>query len=83
MIEMVNRGAKKQGLGGGLQGTADSILNGITWIKAQTKMQSHQEMVPFKQSALQTNFGSRYLSNLKSELVRNNLVTRTDLMKLY
>jgi hypothetical protein len=37
MIEMVNRGAKKQGIGGGMQGTADSILNGISWIKAQNR----------------------------------------------
>jgi len=40
-------------------------------------------MAPYKQSRTQTNFGSRYLSNLKSELIRNNLVTRTDLIKLY
>jgi hypothetical protein len=36
-IELVNRGAKQNGLGGGLQGTADNILNGINWIRSQTK----------------------------------------------
>ena len=34
--------------------------------------------MPFNNS-----LGSRYLSKLKSELVRNHLVTRTDLMKMY
>lgn len=81
MLEIVNRGAKKQGFETGPSGTADSVLNGISWIKAQAREQP--EMPALKSSKTATNFGNRYLSNLKSELVRSNLVTRTDLMKLY
>ena len=32
---------------------------------------------------MQVAFGSKQISNLKAELVRNNLVARSDLMKLY
>ena len=63
-----------------MKGTADSVLNGISWIKALAR---EQDLPTLKSSKTTTSFGNRYLSSLKSELVRNNLVTRTDLMKLY
>ena len=49
MIKIVNRGAKKQG-GNENYGTADNILSGISWIKAQNKLSSQQELMPHRQT---------------------------------
>lgn len=39
---------------------------------------------PMNQKAsAETMQGARFMSNYKAELVRHNIVTRTDLMKLY
>jgi hypothetical protein len=83
-IEMVNKEARAQGLGGGVHGTANNILNGINWMRSQSNAKEKNFLHTDRYKDMsQPAYGSRYLSNLKSELVRNNLVTRTDLMKLY
>ena len=38
---------------------------------------------PIQEGNVAMAFGSKQISNLKAELVRNNLVSRSDLMKLY
>ena len=81
----MNKEAIKNGLGGGLHGTASRVLQGIKRVDGKRK----RGAITFLNEAdanLAENeqpIGSRYVSNYKAELVRHNIVTRTDLIKLY
>lgn len=86
-LELVNKEAIKSGLGGGLHGPASKMLSGINMLKAKNTMGplSFLHDVGKSRQAAKTEElqGARYMSNYKAELVRHNIVTRTDLMKLY
>ena len=63
------------------------MLSGINMLKAKNTMAplSFLHDVGKSRQAAKTEElqGARYMSNYKAELVRHNIVTRTDLMKLY
>ena len=87
VLEIVNKEALKTGHGGGIQGPANRMLNGINMVRSKG---SHGPLSfledPYAArgvSATPASKGVRSLSNYKAELVRHNIVTRTDLMKLY
>ena len=85
MLEVVNKEAIKSGLGGGLHGPANKMLNGINMLRSQNSqgpLGFLKEPASGKPNA-PIDSGVRFLSNYKAELVRHNIVTRTDLMKLY
>ena len=89
VLEIVNKEAIKTGIGGGLHGPADRMLTGINMLRSkQSKgplsfMDDPTTNVSSGTSARSLGQGVRGLSNYKAELVRHNIVTRTDLMKLY
>ena len=91
VLEIVNKEAIKTGIGGGLHGPANRMLNGINMLRSkQSKGPLSFMEDPTRTSsganstaANTSNQGVRGLSNYKAELVRHNIVTRTDLMKLY
>lgn len=90
VLELVNKEAIHGGLGGGLHGPASKMLDGINQVKSRQK----QKMLSsggrsFVSESLgklkdgEVPHGIRYLSSYKAELIRHNVVTRTDLMRLY
>ena len=91
VLEIVNKEAIKTGIGGGLHGPADRMLNGINMLRSkQSKgpLSFMDDPTNVSSGTLSTagksiGQGVRGLSNYKAELVRHNIVTRTDLMKLY
>ena len=93
VLEIVNKEAIKSGIGGGLHGPANRMLNGINMLRSkQSKGPLNFMEDPSKRSSAGTATtkamtshagGVRGLSNYKADLVRHNIVTRTDLMKLY
>ena len=92
MLEIVNKEAIKTGMGGGLHGPANRMLNGINMLRSK---QSKGPLGFMEEPAARLSSGTestaaksigqgvRGLSNYKAELVRHNIITRTDLMKLY
>lgn len=85
MLEIVNKEAIRSGLGGGLHGPANKMLNGINMLRSTNV----QGPLSFLKSAAQAKPDPKesemrqFSKNYKAELVRHNIVTRTDLMKLY
>ena len=80
-LEVVNKEAMLKGIGGGLHGPASKMLNGINMLRARQNLGS----LSFLNDQMQ-NKGSedpKIFRNSKAELVRCNVVTRTDLIKLY
>ena len=70
-----------KGIGGGLHGPASKMLNSINMLRARQNLGS----LSFLNDQMQ-NKGSedpKIFRNYKAELVRCNVVTRTDLIKLY
>mmetsp|Transcript_23365 Transcript_23365/g.28979 ORF Transcript_23365/g.28979 Transcript_23365/m.28979 type:complete len:218 (+) Transcript_23365:2199-2852(+) len=63
------------------------MLNGINMLKAKNTLGPlaflNDTSKMRQQAQTEAMQGARYMSNYKAELVRHNIVTRTDLMKLY
>lgn len=86
-LEIVNKEAMMKGVGGGLHGPASKMLNGINMLRAKQdygalSFLSGENPLSTKDSN-QTAQGKKIFRNYKAELVRCNVVTRTDLIKLY
>lgn len=86
-LEIVNKEAMMKGVGGGLHGPASKMLNGINMLRAKQdygplSFLSGDSPINGKDSS-QTAQGKKIFRNYKAELVRCNVVTRTDLIKLY
>ena len=82
-LEVVNREAIIKGFGSGAESRADNILSGIHQIRTANTL--HGSSLASEDKFRETPIigGSRQVSKLKAELVRNNIVTRANLMKLY
>ena len=82
-MEVVNREAIKGGFGSNAESRAGNILSGINQIRTANTLQSSGLWSEEKFRETPIIGGSRQVSKLKAELVRNNIVTRANLMKLY
>ena len=80
-LEVVNKEALLEGAGGGIHGPASDVLSGIKQLRSAVAQRDtgflHHE------PSDKTLSKHRQVGALKAELVRNQIVTRTDLMKLY
>ena len=81
-LEVANKEAQRQGAGGGIHGPAAEILTGIHQLRGQNAQQRLKEPLHEK-SKNKVASKNRQIGSLKAELVRNQIVTRGDLMKLY
>ena len=80
-FEVANREAQRQGTGGGIHGPAAEILSGIHQLRGSTNQNKSKE--PLHEKSNKEVSKNRQIGSLKAELVRNQIVTRGDLMKLY
>ena len=81
-LEVANREAQRQGPGGGIHGPAAEILSGIHQLRGSAAQQKTKEPLHEKSHNKEAS-KNRQIGSLKAELVRNQIVTRGDLMKLY
>ena len=79
-LEAVNNQAKKGGFGQEAESRAGNMLNAIRTQDSLHKTNFWNEE-KFRETPIVG--GSRQVSKLKAELVRNNIVTRANLIKLY
>ena len=84
-LEIVNKEAMAKGVGGGLHGPASKMLNGINMLRAKQEYaaMSFLSDPTYSDGATAAAQSKKLLRNYKAELVRCNVVTRTDLIKLY
>ena len=83
-LEVVNKEAMYKGVGGGLHGPASKMLNGINMLRAKQDLGSLSFLNdPLLNKDTGAVSGTKIFRNYKAELVRCNVVTRTDLIKLY
>jgi len=79
-FEVVNKDAIKQGMGGGIHGPASTMLSGIRMLRSKHP-QGPLAFVSDSNNAAESS--ARWTSHYNAGLVRHNIVTRQDLMKLY